>query len=77
MIDRASDGRALKILNIIECLATLIARDSPQENGYIESCNRNLRDELLNREIFMTLEEASVLIVQWRREYNRLVPTAL
>jgi putative transposase len=43
---------------------------SPWENGYIESFNGNLRDELLNREIFTTLEEAVVLIEQWRKEYN-------
>ena len=47
---------------------------SPWENGYIESFNGKLRDELLNREIFMTLEEAKVLIEQWRREYNQIRP---
>jgi len=41
---------------------------SPWENGYIESFNGKLRDELLNREIFTTLEEAKVLTEQWRRE---------
>jgi len=47
---------------------------SPWENGYIESFNGKLRDELLNREIFTTLEEAKVLIEQWRREYNQVRP---
>jgi putative transposase len=37
---------------------------SPWENGYIESFNGKLRDELLNLEIFTTLEEAKVLIEQ-------------
>jgi putative transposase len=132
MIDRTADGRALKILNIIdeytrECLAILVARkiknqdvidllfdlfilrgipehirsdNGPEftarairrwlgrlgiktifiepgslwENGYIESFNGKLRDELLNREIFTTLEEAKVLIEQWRREYNQVRP---
>ena len=132
MIDRTTDGRAFKILNIIdeytrECLAILVARKiknqdvidllfhlfifrgipehirsdngpeftakavrkwlarlgvkmlfielgSPWENGYIESFNGKLRDELLNREIFTTLEEAKVLIEQWRREYNQVRP---
>ena len=132
MIDRTANGRAFKILNIIdeytrECLAMLIARKirnqdvidllfqlfilrgipghirsdngpeftartvrkwlarlgvktlfiepgSPWENGYIESFNGELRDELLNREIFTTLEEAKVLIEQWRREYNQVRP---
>jgi transposase InsO family protein len=47
---------------------------SPWENGYIESFNGKLRDELLNREIFTTLLEARVLIEQWRREYNTTRP---
>jgi transposase InsO family protein len=132
MIDRTANGRAFKILNVIdeytrECLATLVKRHitsqdvidqlfqliifrgipehirsdngpeftakavrrwlgrvgvktlfiepgSPWENGYIESFNGKLRDELLNREIFMTIEEANVLIEQWRREYNQIRP---
>ncbi|NIS62768.1 MAG: IS3 family transposase, partial [Proteobacteria bacterium] len=132
MMDRTTDGRAFKILNIIdeytrECLATVVKRKitsqdvidqlfqlfifkgipehirsdngpeftakairkwlskvgvktlyiepgSPWENGYIESFNGKLRDELLNREIFTTLEEARVLIEQWRREYNQVRP---
>ena len=51
-----------------------IERGSPWENGYIESFNGKLRDELLNREIFTTLEEAKVLIEQWRKEYNQVRP---
>ncbi len=47
---------------------------SPWENGYIESFNGKLRDELLNGEIFSTLKEAQTLIEQWRREYNHLRP---
>ena len=43
---------------------------STWENGYIESFNGRLGDELLDREIFTTLKEAKVLIEQWRREYN-------
>jgi putative transposase len=132
MIDRTDNGRAFKILNIIdeytrECLAIMVARKiknqdvidllfylflfrgipehirsdngpeftaravrrwlsrlgvktlfiepgSPWENGYIESFNGKLRDELLNLETFTTLEEAKVLIEQWRREYNQIRP---
>jgi len=47
---------------------------SPWENGYIESFNGKLRDELLNREIFYTLAEAKILIDQWRKEYNQIRP---
>ncbi len=132
MVERTSDGRAFRILNIIdeftrECLATKVARKmssedvidelfklfifrgipehirsdngpeftakavrkwlsrlgvktlfiepgSPWENGYIESFNGKMRDELINREISTTLEEAKVLIEQWRREYNQVRP---
>ena len=47
---------------------------SPWENGYIESFNGKLRDELLKREIFDTLYEAQVLIERWRIEYNTIRP---
>ena len=47
---------------------------SPWENGYIESFNGKLRDELLNREIFDTLFEAKVLVERRRREYNHIRP---
>lgn len=47
---------------------------SPWENGYNESFNGKLRDELLNREIFYTLKEAQVLIERWRKEYNTIRP---
>jgi len=132
VIARTTEGRAFRILNIIdeytrECLAALVKRHipsqdvidqlfqliifrgipehirsdngseftaqairrwlshvgvktlfiepgSPWENGYIESFNGKMRDELLNREIFTTLTEAKVLIEQWRREYNQVRP---
>jgi putative transposase len=47
---------------------------SPWENGYVESFNGKLRDELLNGELFYTLKEAQILIEHWRREYNHLRP---
>lgn len=47
---------------------------SPWENGYIESFNGRLRDELLNGEIFYTLREAKVLIERWREHYNTMRP---
>ena len=47
---------------------------SPWENGYIESFNGKLRDELLEREIFDTLFEAQVLIERWRIDYNTIRP---
>ena len=132
MTARTADGRAFRILNILdeytrECLAVLVERritaedvinqlfnlfvfrgipehirsdngpeftakavrrwlgrlgvktlfiepGSPWENGYIESFNGKMRDELLDREIFMTLTEAKVLIESWRKEYNETRP---
>jgi putative transposase len=47
---------------------------SPWENGYIESFNLKMRDELLDRQIFTTMAEAKVLIGKWRREYNQVRP---
>ena len=47
---------------------------SPWENGYCESFNAKLRDELLNGEVFYTLKEASVVIEQWRKDYNTIRP---
>jgi transposase InsO family protein len=47
---------------------------SPWENGYIESFNARLRDELLNGEIFDTITEARILTERWRREYNSIRP---
>jgi len=47
---------------------------SPWENGYNESFNGKLRDELLNTEIFYTLKEAQVLIERWRHHYNTIRP---
>lgn len=47
---------------------------SPWENGYNESFNGKLRDELLNGEIFCSLKEAQVIIEQWRKHYNTKRP---
>ncbi len=132
MLDRTHDGRAYRLLTILdeytrECLAIDVARNlgsddvlarltelfvwrgvpayirsdngseftaqavrdwlgrlgvqtlyiepgSPWENGYIESFNGKLRDELLRGEVFDTLLEAKVLIERWRQEYNQVRP---
>ena len=125
LLERTHDGRAFRILNILdeytrECLAVRVGRHldheqvqeclaelfcargvpvhvrsdngpefiarrlrewlaqlsvkplfiepgSPWENGYIESFNGKMRDELLNREIFYTLKEAQILPAPCRR----------
>ena len=53
-----------------------IAPGSPWENGYVESFNARLRDELLDGEIFYSLREAEVVIESWRRHYNTVRPHA-
>ncbi|WP_298852902.1 IS3 family transposase [uncultured Ruegeria sp.] len=47
---------------------------SPWENGYCESFNAMLRDELLNGEVFYSLREAQILIEKWRKHYNTKRP---
>ena len=132
MVDRTADGRAFRILTILdeytrECLSILVERHvsshdvldqlfelfvfrgipehirsdngpeftakavrswqsrlgvktlfiepgSPWENGYIESFNGKLRDELIEREVFTTLTEAKILVEEWRKEYNQIRP---
>jgi len=51
-----------------------IERGSPWENGYVESFNGKFRDELLDGEIFTTLQEAKVLTKWWRHQYNHIRP---
>ena len=53
-----------------------IAPGSPWENGYVESFNARLRDELLNGEIFYSLREAEIILESWRRHYNTVRPHA-
>jgi len=47
---------------------------SPWENGYIESFNGKLRDEVLNRQLFYSVKEAKVIVEDWRLEYNNRRP---
>ncbi len=56
--------------------AAYIAPGSPWENGFIESFNARLRDELLNGEIFYSLAEARIVVESWRRHYNAKRPHA-
>ena len=51
-----------------------IQKASPWENAYVESFNGKLRDELLNRELFLSLPEARYVLDEWREEYNHRRP---
>jgi transposase InsO family protein len=63
-----------KWLNELGASTLFIEPGSPWENGYVESFNGKMRDELLNREIFYSLQEAHVLIEGWRKDYNEVRP---
>ena len=63
-----------KWLKRLEVITLFIEPGSPWENGYNESFNGKLRDELLNREIFTSLQEAKILVERWRMQYNQVRP---
>lgn len=77
---RSDNGPEFIALALREWIAAVgsqtayIAPGSPWENGYCESFNSKLRDELLDGEIFYSLAEAQVLIEAWRRHYNGVRP---
>jgi transposase InsO family protein len=61
-------------ITLVGAKTAYIMPGSPWENGYCESFNSKLRDELLNGEIFYTLKEAKIIIEGWRRHYNTVRP---
>jgi putative transposase len=75
--DNGSEFIARRVRDWLERLQVrplYIEPGSPWENGYIESFNGKMRDELLNGEIFYSLKEAQVLIEMWRKHYNTIRP---
>ena len=75
--DNGSEFTANRVrswLDNLQIKPLFIEPGSPWENGYIESFNGKMRDELLNGEIFYTLKEAEILIEMWRKEYNTIRP---
>lgn len=75
--DNGSEFTAAAVKDWLKALGVrtlFIEPGSPWENGYIESFNGKLRDELLNGEIFDTMTEVQVLTERWRQEYNRFRP---
>jgi len=75
--DNGAEFTALALrewLKQVDVKTLFIEPGSPWENGYIESFNGKLRDELLDGEIFYTPKEARVVIEEWRREYNKVRP---
>jgi transposase InsO family protein len=75
--DNGAEFTAAKVMRWLRDQAigpAFIAPGSPWQNGFVESFNGKLRDELLNREWFRTRAEAKVLIERWRRFYNEQRP---
>jgi putative transposase len=77
---RSDNGPEFIAITLREWIAAVGAQTayiepgSPWENGYCESFNSKLRDELLDGEIFFSLAEAQVLIEAWRRHFNAVRP---
>lgn len=61
-------------LKQLEVNPIFIEKGSPWENGYCESFNGKMRDQLLNGELFYTLREAQIIIEKWRIHYNTIRP---
>jgi transposase InsO family protein len=75
--DNGSEFTAKKVreyLSRLDVKPLFIEPGSPWENGYIESFNGKMRDELLVGEIFYSITEAQVIIEQWRWHYNQIRP---
>ena len=77
---RSDNGPEFTALAVRDWLARVGVRTlfiepgSPWENGYNESFNSKLSDELLRGEVFYTLQEARTVIEWWRLEYNHFRP---
>lgn len=75
--DNGAEFTATKVMRWLRDAAigpAFIAPGSPWQNGFVESFNGKLRDELLNREWFRSRAEAKVLIERWRQFYNEQRP---
>ena len=51
-----------------------IAPGKPMQNGFVESFNGRMRDELLNEHLFDTLRHARYLVAAWRNDFNHHRP---
>ena len=77
---RSDNGPEVVATAVQEWIAAVGARTayitpgSPWENGFIESFNARLRDELLDGENFYSLKEARIVIESWRHHYNSVRP---
>ena len=75
--DNGPEFVAVAVRNYLEALKVqtlFIEPGSPWENGYIESFNGKLRDELLNAEVFLHIDEVRYVVDRWRMDYNHYRP---
>src|SRR3712207_7448427 len=72
MIRRPPRSTLFPYTTLFRSKTAYIEPGSPWENGYCESFNSKLRDELLKGEIFYTLKEAQIVIESWGRHYNTI-----
>ena len=61
-------------IKVVGVKTAYIEPGSSWENRHCESFNARFRDELLNGEVFYTLQEAQIIIEQWRNHYNTIRP---
>ena len=73
-VDRRLWMQTTNKIKAVGAKTAYIEPGSPWENGYCESFNARMRDELLNGEIFYSLREAQIIIESWRTHYNTKRP---
>ena len=77
--DQMANGRRFRVLNFAWAKDHridwhYIAPGRPTQNGYVESFNGKMRDELLNETLFFSLDQARKVIAEWVEDYNTARP---
>lgn len=75
--DNGSEFYSAAVINVMDEFGVkplFVKPASPWENGYVESFNARMRDELLDGEIFLTLAETKYVVNRWRMDYNHYRP---
>jgi transposase InsO family protein len=75
--DNGSQFTARRVKRFLEELGVdmlFIEPGSPWENGYVESFNSRMRDELLDGELFLHIDEMKYVVERWRMDYNHYRP---
>ena len=73
-LDTGTSQELRAFLDTIDVETSFVEPGSPWENGYVESFNDKLRDELLNRELFLHVDEVRYVVDRWRMDYNHYRP---